>query len=187
MAAQPALHVPVNIPRISRAEARDRGLKRYFTGEPCKYGHVSERTTSNTKCMACDRVTYAQRSQVRRPQMRAYQEANREACRRSAKAWKDAHPESGGRYASNRRARLKAAPGEGYTREDVDRLRHLQGNRCAYCRTSLDDGFHVDHIQPIAKRGEHSPRNLQLLCPPCNQSKHAKDPIVWAQEQGWLL
>jgi hypothetical protein len=28
---------------ISRAEAKARGLTRYFTGKPCKYGHIAER------------------------------------------------------------------------------------------------------------------------------------------------
>ena len=38
------------IPLISRADAKARGLKRYFTGIPCKHGHVSERNTSTTGC-----------------------------------------------------------------------------------------------------------------------------------------
>jgi hypothetical protein len=29
--------------------------------------------------------------------------------------------------------------------------------------------------------------NIQLLCPSCNCSKHAKDPIVWALELGLLI
>ena len=38
---------------ISRKDARDRGLKRYFTGRPCKYGHIAERFTSNGSCVEC--------------------------------------------------------------------------------------------------------------------------------------
>jgi hypothetical protein len=29
--------------------------------------------------------------------------------------------------------------------------------------------------------------NVQLLCPPCNLKKHAKDPIQFMQERGFLL
>lgn len=36
-----------------RDEARKRGVARYFTGEACKYGHVSERFVSNRRCVAC--------------------------------------------------------------------------------------------------------------------------------------
>lgn len=38
---------------ISRDEARRRGLKRYFTGEPCKRGHVAERQVANGACLRC--------------------------------------------------------------------------------------------------------------------------------------
>ena len=41
---------------ISRDEARALGLKRFFTGKPCKYGHVAERRVGNYACMECDRA-----------------------------------------------------------------------------------------------------------------------------------
>lgn len=41
---------------ISRKEAQSLGLKRYFTGKPCKYGHVDERFVSTCKCMECCRI-----------------------------------------------------------------------------------------------------------------------------------
>lgn len=41
---------------ISRAEAKRLGLKRYFTGEPCKHGHVAERATVNGLCCECGRI-----------------------------------------------------------------------------------------------------------------------------------
>lgn len=43
------------LPIVSRMEARQRGLSRYFTGEPCKHGHVSERSASSANCIACQR------------------------------------------------------------------------------------------------------------------------------------
>jgi len=39
---------------ISRKDAKHKGLKRYFTGKACKYGHVDERHTSNANCVICD-------------------------------------------------------------------------------------------------------------------------------------
>ena len=38
---------------ITRAQAKALGLSRYFTGKPCKHGHVAERKVSNTKCIVC--------------------------------------------------------------------------------------------------------------------------------------
>lgn len=38
---------------ISRKDAKDAGLPRYYTGKPCKYGHMSERTVSRSTCVSC--------------------------------------------------------------------------------------------------------------------------------------
>jgi 5-methylcytosine-specific restriction endonuclease McrA len=43
---------------ISRQEARALGLKRYFTGKPCKHGHVAERYTSIGNCVECQAQNY---------------------------------------------------------------------------------------------------------------------------------
>lgn len=42
---------------IDRYEAQARGLKRYFTGQPCFRGHITERYTSNGACVACQNFT----------------------------------------------------------------------------------------------------------------------------------
>ena len=38
---------------ITKDAARERGLQRYFTGKPCKHGHVSERYVSTCICVEC--------------------------------------------------------------------------------------------------------------------------------------
>lgn len=38
---------------ITRQDAMEQGLPRYFTGGPCKHGHVSERYTGNSGCYQC--------------------------------------------------------------------------------------------------------------------------------------
>lgn len=38
-----------------RNEAKAKGRKWYFTGEPCKYGHIKDRLVSNGKCRECNR------------------------------------------------------------------------------------------------------------------------------------
>jgi hypothetical protein len=42
--------------RIGRKKARAHGLTRYFTGEPCKHGHRSDRYALGGHCVACHRV-----------------------------------------------------------------------------------------------------------------------------------
>jgi hypothetical protein len=39
-----------------REEAKLKGKKWYFTGEPCIYGHVKDRLVSNGKCRECNRL-----------------------------------------------------------------------------------------------------------------------------------
>jgi len=38
---------------ITRKEAKDQGLKYYFTGEPCIHGHIEERQVGNNGCRIC--------------------------------------------------------------------------------------------------------------------------------------
>lgn len=87
---------------ISRKEARDRGLKRYFTGKPCKYGHVCERYLCNARCVECERIE----SSVRVP---LYREQNRELLNTKSSARYHKNPEKYKTYARVRRNRLKAA------------------------------------------------------------------------------
>ena len=44
----------VDLP-ASAKEARLVGAKHYFTGKPCKNGHVSKRNVTYNKCLDCDR------------------------------------------------------------------------------------------------------------------------------------
>lgn len=41
---------------ISRKEAREQGLTRYFTGKPCKNGHLEEKNTHTGICYGCSRA-----------------------------------------------------------------------------------------------------------------------------------
>jgi hypothetical protein len=50
---------------ISRRDAKALGFKRYYTGKPCVFGHVSERLVSSKQCMicACEKAnTYAKKN-----------------------------------------------------------------------------------------------------------------------------
>ena len=41
---------------IIRSEAKSQGLKHYYTGLPCKHGHLSWRRTENGECEECGRI-----------------------------------------------------------------------------------------------------------------------------------
>jgi hypothetical protein len=69
---------------ISRKEARDRGLACYFTGAPCKYGHVVERLASASNCPECVRLLYQTPAYKERKRlyMRSYMQGYRQRERR---------------------------------------------------------------------------------------------------------
>src|SRR5579872_2342906 len=48
--------IPQTRPIVTRAQARADGLTHYFTGKPCKSGHVAERYLSNGSCVDCERI-----------------------------------------------------------------------------------------------------------------------------------
>ncbi len=50
---------------ISCEEARRLGLRRYFTGNPCKHSHLSERTVLAWKCVECTHIYDRERNKVR--------------------------------------------------------------------------------------------------------------------------
>lgn len=69
----------------------------------------------------------------------------------------------------------------------INKLKALQKNKCPVCKTSLANGFHVDHVVPLSTGGLNVESNIQLLCVKCNLNKSAKDPIKFMQERGFLL
>ena len=71
----------------------------------------------------------------------------------------------------------------------VETLMHIQKGKCWNCKQtfSADLKPQLDHYVPLAKGGLHDDRNLGLLCVHCNQTKWAKDPLVFARENGRLL
>jgi hypothetical protein len=52
---------------ISRADAKARGLRRYYTG-PCKRGHVAERHVSSRRCVVCGLAAVLAYSKTRKGQ-----------------------------------------------------------------------------------------------------------------------
>lgn len=116
-----------------------------------------------------------------RARVRAYIDSGRSAELRRASYHreKDKHKEW-----SQRRKSLKL---DRLPRGTIKRIGEMQRWCCAICRKNVADRYHVDHITPLAKGGKHEPKNLQILCGPCNVRKSAKDPIKYMQERGFLL
>jgi 5-methylcytosine-specific restriction endonuclease McrA len=200
---------------ISRQEAKALGLLRYFTGKPCKRGHIAERYTKRKVCFACQKEDH-KRERVEFPEKRRERDrkserkriaANPEKEKARQKRWRDNnldrvratlrasrkrtnHYEKFREYyrhlAKISKARRKGAEGT-HTRKQVIALLEMQCGRCVYCGKNIRKGFHEDHIIPLARGGTNYIENIQLTCPTCNLNKRAKDPIQFAQEIGRLL
>lgn len=73
-----------------------------------------------------------------------------------------------------------------HTAADIAKLWEAQAARCNGCGCDLNEsGYHVDHVEPIAKGGSNGPENLQLLCPTCNLSKGTKSMSEWRKVKGY--
>lgn len=86
----------------------------------------------------------------------------------------------------NRRARKKGNGGI-HTPADIQFLFDSQKGKCICCRKSIKNGYHIDHVIPLALGGGSEKENLQLLCSVCNLQKCAKHPIEFMQEKGFLI
>lgn len=121
-----------------------------------------------------------------RAREKEYRDANFDHRRELIYKWRSNNKEACRAHAANRRARIRLCLGS-HTQDDITNLLFRQKGKCMNCKKSIKKKYHVDHITPLALGGSNGPDNLQLLCPPCNLSKGACDPIKWAQREGRLL
>ena len=88
------------------------------------------------------------------------------------KAYYENHRSESAEKDARRRARVNAAFVEYVSRDLVYKR---DGGRCHVCgRKVRKNRWHMDHIIPLARGGEHSYRNVAVACPKCNLSKGTK-------------
>lgn len=192
---------------LPRKIATERGIPRYYTGKPCRNGHVCEKYTKKASCVECSRsstrkhYTIPENMEKKRirnaawnsenrdlanSMSRSWQEIHRQKVRASCSRWKSENKDKVNAYTRNRRAKLAGSDGA-HSADDVARIIRMQKKKCASCSNSLASGYHVDHIKPVVLGGSNGSENIQILCPGCNMSKGGKDPFDWAKENGKLL
>jgi len=111
---------------------------------------------------------------------------NLEKGRAAKRKWYYANKKRAQVLANNRDAARKGASGK-LTYEQVVAIHEAQGFKCAICRKPNKDEYHIDHIMPICRGGQHIARNIQILCPPCNRYKGPKSPETFMRQLGYLL
>jgi len=90
---------------IKRSVAKEAGLVHYFTGKPCKHGHIAKRTVANGSCRECDIKRLA--SPQAKAKSKAYRDANKDLINAKNKARYEANPEP---YKQRARDRYAADP-----------------------------------------------------------------------------
>jgi 5-methylcytosine-specific restriction endonuclease McrA len=170
-------------------EARKAQVAAYKAANPEKVAALAKRRREeNANSIDAYQKSYraSHREEFKR-QAREWRQNNRARADAQIAAWYAAHPGAMRVKKQNRRARKMAAGGK-LSRDLVPKLLELQRWKCAGCCGDLrKSGYHLDHRVALARGGLHVDENMQLLCPPCNCSKGAKDPVEWAQENGRLL
>ena len=174
-----------NLPKNAK-EAHSLGSRFYFTGKPCKYGHIAPRYTKAGGCVQCQRVVNVKRHGI--DESRAGINAQKHFTRLLAShhgsvTYKPKEPCNSGHYLrwvntnncvqcdENARARHKISAKfsrikkeYGLTREQYLKFVELHDGSCALCGLKPESHFslHIDHCHQSSKvRG--------LLCGPCNQ------------------
>jgi hypothetical protein len=101
-------------PFISRQQAQQQGLRHYYTGIPCRNGHVAVRGVAKWNCLQCDRKAKAA-ERLRDPERVRANERRTAAKHRSQKAelasrWRKRNPDRVRHYAVEHRRRYRTDP-----------------------------------------------------------------------------
>jgi 5-methylcytosine-specific restriction endonuclease McrA len=125
------------------------------------------------------RKHYAANREKRKEHRRVWYQANRDRALAAMKAWDARNPESVRRLGRKSRAVRRARLKDSFV-EPVDALVIFERDKgiCGICKLSVerDSDWHVDHVVPLAKGGEHSYANTQLAHGSCNRAKGARSP-----------
>lgn len=178
---------------MSPKEARAEGFTTYFTGKPCKYGHVDIRVLASFTCKTCadagrkvqiklwsEKATKEQK-QARYEVSKTYNlkprtpEQRKRILERVTK-WAKDNP---GRALLNKslyKNQVKRATPKWLTEEHKQQMRTIY-DVCCIVKKQLDVPHEVDHIIPLRGKivcGLNVPWNLQILPKRVNNSKSNK-------------
>lgn len=134
-------------PVLSRSEAAECGLFRFYTGRPCKAGHFSDRFVSNRQCVACNAIKARQREALRGvndPSFRMY----RNTLRRTGMA-----------------LRGRASPANAVGCDHPELRDHIAGQFQTEMCWEKYRQWEVDHVRPLS-----SARTLSELIELCHYS-----------------
>lgn len=162
---------------MSRATAKSRGIKLYFTGDPCKKGHIAQRRTSTSECMRCHAERLKEWRGKNKGHVDAYNAAYQAENREYFRTWHNRNYEKS-MASKRRRSRMKA---NGCLRVNDPTWQLINKTRLNHLREAAKQyeewtgiKFEVDHIIPIIDDkvcGLHWHGNWQLIPMQLNRQK----------------
>ena len=184
----------------TRAEAKAAGAKYYFTGQPCKHGHVALRKTKGA-CIECLKAEWEKGNEIRAEYFREYNrsdagiEAKQEYYKRNRgaviaraqarpseekrayrAAWKANNADQVLADNKVRRRKHRQATPPWITRKQKSEIRQLYQIAITMSRTT-GERYVVDHIVPLRSDfvcGLHVPWNLRVITQEENLKKSNK-------------
>jgi len=115
---------------ITRKQAKDQGLKHYYTGQPCNRGHIDYRFTSIGKCMACAREDAMKQHNHTTSKRRAY--SDRDSFVAAAESLQRGFDYSQVRYVSAKTPVEIGCPKHGFFMQSP--TNHMSGQGCPDCK-----------------------------------------------------
>lgn len=179
---------------ISKAEAIEFSLPRYFEGAECKRGHISERTTANNNCLMCQ-AERREQADSKKKKSEYYKRNKVELMKKNIEYQRVRYAnDEGFKVATAARNMLKrvlrVAKKEkhggsyeilGYSRDEL--MENIRGKFLDGMSWDNYGEWHIDHIKPVSlfiKEGETRPEvinsleNLQPLWKEDNLAKSNK-------------
>ncbi len=160
---------------ISWAEAKQLGLKTYFTGKPCPKNHIAMRRITGA-CLQCQSEYFSKYSKTRPGRTKndaaRWRKANPLKFNEGKLDWYKRNPHKFAEYNAKRKAaKLRATP----------LWADMKAIGVVY-QEAAKKGLHVDHVLPLQGEtvsGLHVANNLQLLTKAENSAKGNSFSEVW--------
>jgi len=148
-----------------RQDALFQGLTRYFTGKPCKHGHLAERYAKDGNCVNCTKIKLNKYRELNHSLVNERRRASKETNRKSTARWIKANAGVVNAWNMKRYAAKKHRTPAWLTKIDAERIENVY--KLATLQSKITGTiWHVDHIIPLQGKyvsGLHVPANLRAI------------------------
>jgi hypothetical protein len=157
--------------------ARAAGLKRYFTGVPCKAGHIAERQISNGTCVECIKIRAKANMHWFREHDKKRQQTTKRRAEKAANERRNRKQEHRiPVQAANRMKRIADQLQRTPKWADLDEIKEIY-RKAAQATKLTGFAYQVDHIIPLNGKfvsGLHVTGNLRVITKTDNLLKGSK-------------